>query len=194
MTTNLEREFDEAVEATAKDDAPTLEIIRGKASRAQVLMDQIEQMEEAVKEARAELNDLRHTALPDLMASAQLLSFKLNDGTIIKVEDFCSGSLPKDPTKKAAAIALLEVYGAGSMIKTDVEVTFEKHQHARALAVADELRAKGLTVDVVEGVHPQTLQAFARERLRNGEQVDTAALGLYVGRVAKFALPKAKKE
>jgi hypothetical protein len=40
-------------------------------------------------------------------------------------------------------------------------------------------------VEESEGIHAQTLLAFVREKLRNGEEVPIDTLGLYAGRVAK---------
>ena len=179
-----------AAEAEDNTKVITIEAITESAKEAKSLMDKIEFMEESMKELSEKLRTLRHETIPNLMGQAQLLQFKMDDGTIISVDDFCSGSLPKDTEKRRAALDLLLAYGADGLIKTGVEAKFDRQQHARAMAIAEELRAKGCAVEVSEGVHPQTLQAFARERIRNGEAIDTEALGLYVGRIARLKLPK----
>jgi hypothetical protein len=37
-----------------------------------------------------------------------------------------------------------------------------------------------------ENVHTQTLLAFVREKVRNGDDIDFDALGIYTGKVAKI--------
>ena len=39
-------------------------------------------------------------------------------------------------------------------------------------------------------VHAKTLQAFAKERLKDGKKIDLEALGLYAGTTAKITAPK----
>lgn len=146
--------------------------------------DLVRNLEEDLKAAKASLQKLRTLTIPDKMAEVGFDSVKL-DGKTVTVEPFVSGSLPSDPTKKAAAIAWLIENGASDLIKTTVEVEFGKSEHNVALDTAARLRESGLEPDVSEGVHAQTLGAFARERIRNGDPIDTEILGLFTGRVAK---------
>jgi len=80
----------------------------------------------------------------------------------------------------------LEANEGGSLIKTDVALAFTKSQHNEAIDLARRLEEQGFAPSVQSGVHAQTLQAFARERIRNGDQIDTDVLGLYTGKVAKL--------
>lgn len=192
MTQNNDAFFSAASEAVA--DHTVIKNMRELAERAILLQTQIDQMEDAVKTLRNELNDIRHQRLPDLMSASQVSKFKLLDGTEIKVEDFCSGSLPKEPDKRTKAIGWLVDNDGEGLIKTEVTTTFGRKEHNQAMSVADDLRKQGLDVDVSEGVHPATLQAYAKERMRNGEPIDTETLGLYIGRVAKIKMPATKKE
>ena len=145
----------------------------------------VTQMEEDLKAAKATLHNLRTTRIPDLMAELQMeeVSFK---GWQVKVDDFVSGSLPKDPEKKAKAIAWLEANDAAGLIKTEVGVSFGRSEHEAANSLWHQLESDGLPATLNSNVHAQTLQAFARQRIRDGDPIDTDALGLYVGKVAKM--------
>ena len=156
---------------------------------AQNLIDQqnlVEDLEKNLSDAKKVLQRIKTVDIPDLMAECGLSEFRhAATGARVRVEDFVSGSLPKDPVKRAAAIEALIEMGAVDLIKTEIEITFERRQHNEAVALAEDLRARGLNVEVTSGVHPQTLMADARRRLANGDQLPLETLGLYAGRVAK---------
>lgn len=147
---------------------------------------QIDELDAELGKLKQTYNDLRQKDLPEAMAKFGLAKFTLNDGTEIKVEEFVGGGIPKDPESKEKAIQWLIDNGADGLIKTGVSMTFGRAQYDEAVDVCALLRERGLNPEMGTGVHPQTLHAFVRERLRNGESVDQATLGVYVGRVAKF--------
>ena len=146
----------------------------------------IDEMEEQISKLKQEYNELRQKDLPEAMAKVGLAKFTLDSGVEIKIDEFVGGGLPKDSEGKEKAINWLVENGAGGLIKTGVSMTFGRDQYEEALALTADLKAKGLPVEMGTGVHPQTLHAFVRERMRAGEPVDQATLGVFVGRVAKF--------
>lgn len=152
----------------------------------------VDQMEEDLKEAKKNLHNLRNGRVPDLMAQMGIDSIGFQ-GWDVTIDDFVSGSLPKDPEKKKAAVAYLTENDGAGMIKTMLSIAFTKNQHNEALALADDLKLKGYEAEVESGVHASTLCAWARERKANGEPLDAEVLGLYTGRVAKAKPRKEKK-
>jgi hypothetical protein len=179
-------EFDMGTSAT--DDA----LAKVRASiRELISMDEmVKQMEEDLSAAKKQLHSLRTGRIPDLMAEIQSDRFN-HAGYEVKLSDFVSGSLPKDPEKLAGAISYLEGCGGGGIIKTEVKLHFPKSEHEEAVELAHDLENRGFAPDVKSGVHPQTLQAFARQKLEAGESIDPAKLGLFTGKVAK--IKKVKK-
>jgi len=147
----------------------------------------IEEMEEDLKVAKKALYVLKTTRIPDIMTEIQpgLEELKI-DGYKVSIKDFVSGSIPKDEQKRAAAFEWLEEHEGSGLIKTEVSVTFGKSEHNVALALLADLNEQGMAAVLENSIHPQTLQAFARERIRNGEAIDTEVLGLYTGRVAQI--------
>ena len=92
---------------------------------------------------------------------------------------------------RAAALKWLEEHEGRSIIKGTITAEFERGEDnsEKRNRAAEALSA--LSVDFVEqeGVHPQTLAAYARERIKNGEEVPLDLLGLYSGRMAKITIP-----
>jgi hypothetical protein len=174
----------------AEQSAPnTLESLHKFLEEAVALEEMVEQQEADLKASKAALNALKTQRVPDLMAEMMMDEIVWN-GWKVKISDFVSGSLPSDPERRAKAIQWLEENEAGGLIKTEVKVEFGKSQHNEALSVAAELERDGFAPKVDSGVHASTLQAFARERIKNGEAIDTELLGLYTGKIAKFGRSK----
>lgn len=188
--TNL---FDEGGEFAPPASLEALLVLAEETTEAEVA---VSQMEEALSIAKKRLNDLKTKQLPELMASVNLDEFKISQGSYagvkIKISDFCSGSLPKEPEAREKGIKWLEEHDGSSLIKTDVNLVFGRSEHNQALSLVEDLRKKDYEVEMVSGVHASTLQSFVREKMKNGEEVDLDLLGLYIGRVAKITFPKVK--
>lgn len=179
-------------EEGANTPSDKLEVLHKNLDEATALEEQLEQLDADAAAARSALNDLKTKRIPELMAELQVSELTRN-GWKVKVADFVSGSLPKEDEPRSKAIAWLEAHEGGALIKTDLSMAFAKSQHDEAKALADKLAAEGFAVQLTSGVHASTLQAFARERLKNGEAVDTEVLGLFTGQVAKIDRVKEKK-
>jgi sulfur transfer complex TusBCD TusB component (DsrH family) len=162
----------------------TLKEISRIATSAVHLENMIRMGEEELDKMRTQLNAMRFDQLPSLMLEAGLASFRLTDGSTVSVEDYIQGSLPRDPIQRGSAIIVLEAAGGEALIRNQVVAQFEKREHNKAIAVAQELQARGLHVRVEQDVHHSTLKAFVREKLKRGEQIAYEKLGIFVGRRA----------
>lgn len=183
-------EFLDVIREEAAKPVASLSELMALARRAVDLEATVKDLEEALKHQKGALNDIKTKLLPDAMASVGQTKFTADDGSEISIEDFVAGSLPKDPLKRQAALLELETNGGDGIIKNEIVLEFEKKQHNEALALAEELHDRGYDAKVKSNVHPQTLMAFVREKLRNGEKVEAEKLGCFVGRVAKIKLVK----
>lgn len=180
----IDNDMLEGLAEGAAQAAPNLAEIKAVASKLVGLQAIKDGLEEQLKSLNAELHTIKHDTLPSMMASAGLASIKLDDGATIKVDDFCSGSLPKDADKRALAIDWLVKNDGEGIIKANVTLSFAKAEFNNAKAVAERLREDGYEPELVESVHPQTYAAFGRELIREGKTVPDF-LGLFIGRVAK---------
>lgn len=183
--TDLEAEL--GITAPAADQLKSLETMIGEAVS---FAEQVEAAELLVKHLKSEQKELLEKTIPDAMASAGVDSFKTKGGVSVSVRDFVNGSLPKGLAERKAAIEWLTDAGAVGLLKTKLELEFGRGDHNWAQEVKSKLDAVGASYKEKEDVHPQTLAAFARERMKNGEPVDLQALGLYAGRAAKIEVKK----
>ncbi len=185
MTDYLD-EFEEFGAATP--DATQLKSIEELVTRAAELSRIIEQLEESLAAHKKELQELTHKTLPDSMSEAGTLSFTTTAGVKVQIKDVVAGSLPKDDVKRTLALNWIEKNGGKDIIKSQLVCDFEKGDgNLRKKNQAAELLADmGVTFVDKESVHPKTLEAFAREKIRNGEELPAEMLGLYLGRMAKI--------
>lgn len=177
----------------AKAPPATLKELQDKVTEALAMEAAIETMEADVAAAKQTLHLLRTVRIPDLMTELQLPEFTHGDHKV-KTSDIVSGSLPKDAEKRKAAVEYLEKNGAAGLIMTAVGLVFSREQRDIALNLGKKLEKAGYTFNLESTVNHQTLAAWAREKIKNGEKIDTDVLGLFVGKVAKIDLtPEAKK-
>ena len=167
------------------------------AKRVGEIDNEVEALEEKIKTLSKERTNITVKILPTALNQCGIPEYvsELDDERVlrIKLETVVSGSLPKDSERRKKALELIREYGGGGIITTDLELSFAKGQEEEAEKAFELLTEAGFT-DVVmeEGAHPQTLSAFARERMKAGEPVDAEALGLFVQQQAKVKPEKRK--
>ena len=139
------------------------------------------------------LTSYKTRIFPELLAGYNSSSFTdATTGKKVELELLVAGSLPKeDLAKRKAAIDYVKELGGADLVKTKIIVEFGKGQEARAEALQTALLKKGYNVTAMSDIHAQTLAAFARERIRNGQPMDCEKAGLYS---AQIAVPKEVKE
>lgn len=166
-----------------------IERLNASLSEAIALEKVIDQTEEDLKRMRGDLHKIKTLHIPDMMTSMQLdeVTFK---GWQVKINDFVSGSLPKDPDRRKKALDWLVDNDGGGLIKTELKLHFAKSQHNEALSVASELEHGGYAPEVDSSVHSSTLKSYARQRIKDGDPIDPETLGLYVGKVADIKMKK----
>lgn len=169
----------------------SLEMLQKELKHATELEAMVEQLEDDLKNAKKALNHSKTSRIPDMMSELAIPSITFG-GFKCSVHDFVSGSLPKEGPEHERAIDWLVNNEAAALIKTEVKAEFGRSGHNEAVALKATLEEQGYNVAMKTGVHPMTLQSWARERLKNGESIDTDILGLYTGKVARFEKVKAK--
>ena len=177
--------FDEVQEAVSAPTVEGLQSIESLVNRAIDLTKQISDVEEYTKKLRAELHDITSTRLVDAMSAAGTTEFKTKD-VKVKIKDFVSGSLPKDPDARYAALKWIESVGAQDIIKNHLEADFGKSQDNLVAQVEALLDNLGIEYLRQRDVHPSTLKSFANERMANGEEIPLERLGLFAGRAAEI--------
>ena len=78
-------------------------------------------VEEKVKSLKSKIDRLVYELIPELMQRLGVDSVEV-DGNVVKLITFVSGTMPKDPLQKQAAMAHLRDIGCGDFIKNNVSL------------------------------------------------------------------------
>ena len=167
------------------DQSPTPALTK-LTDQAVIVEGEIRQKEAELKELKALRFKLLTQQIPELMQEYDLESITCKTGMTIKLADYISGSLPKDETERAVAFKWLERNDGDGIIKSEVITAFGRDDLDRAKDLEQRIKSQGYAASLKESVHPQTLYAWCRERLREGKQVDFDTLGLNSGVIAKI--------
>lgn len=112
---------------------------------------------------------LAEEQIPSLMDELGIERFTASGGLSIEVAEIISASIPQADSHEA--LAWMDANGHGGMVKHEITVLFTRDQAAVAAALQEELANRFRAVKAKAGIHPQTLSAWARERLAEGEEI-----------------------
>jgi hypothetical protein len=155
------------------------------------LESEVANLENLLKDKKAELRRVQENELPEAMDSVGQQSFKLLDGTKVDVKPYYSASIPSD--RKEEAMEWLVENEHDGIIKTTVSVSFGKGQYEHVQDFMTFVRGYNVvSVDpeMSRGVHAQTLKAFVRESVEAGTPPPFDMFGVFVGRKASVKVPK----
>jgi len=127
------------------------------------------ELEGKLKKVKAERLQLEREDLPQLMIEVGMSEFRLEDGTIIRMEEDCDARI-NDKTREQA-FGWLIANGYGGLIKTEVAVKFGRGDHENALKVSNHLSQDYEEVELKETVHHSTLKAFVKEQMAAGTAI-----------------------
>ena len=186
-------EFADATPAADTDDKLTslsklgMELVR----REKIVAD----AEAALQTAKMNLADLTERAIPTIMASLNMTSFKLASGHEIEIKPVLAANISED--RRDAAHAWLEDNGEGGVIKRRVVVAFSRDQEKQAAHLIRNLEKykTPMPFSVERKVEPATLKKLVKERLQAGELPEEARalLGVFEKKVAEVKTPGVKK-
>lgn len=144
----------------------------------------VEALEKELKLAKETLRSYTDEEIPAAMAEAGMTQLTLDNGVEIKVKDVIRGSIRKD--REQEAFEWLEESGNGDLIKHTIVVQFGRGEDEKARDVLDMLLEQGYQPSDTKKVHPQTLAAWAREQIEQGNEIPYELLGIYVGKTTKL--------
>jgi len=155
------------------------------------LDDNIASLEEDLASAKSERWRLVSHTLPALLTEQGLREATTDEGVQVVVADDVMGNIPKDEQRAREAMAWLRNNDHGDLIKNQVIASFTRGDDEIANTYARQLIEQGVTCEKRESVHPQTLLAWARKELKDGNIIDLEVMGLHQVTLAKV---KATKE
>lgn len=148
------------------------------------IQQEISLIEAELKAKKEELRNVSEQQLPELMQGLNLVEFTTASGFKISVENFYNAYISE--ANKEKAFEWLQENGHGGLIKNEISLLFGKGQDEEANALVQSLEQRGLSPNVKQGVHPQTLKAFVKEQLTQGRDIPAEPFGIYVGSRAKI--------
>lgn len=148
----------------------------------------IEQLESTLSELKDKLRNVSEVLIPEAMLSVGMESFKLSDGTSVKIEKYYAGKIPED--KQDEAFAWLRQTGNDSLIKREVKCQFGKGEDQEAQIAIQALQDLGLNPTDKASVHPMTLKSFIRENVEGGKEFPMELFGAFIGNRTKIAPAK----
>lgn len=186
-------DFDYGLEPTEQGESKdSLEQLGFLAKRAQELATDIANAEEFVKRLQKQYKQVVEVDIPDIMDACGTTEFhNRNLGIRITLEEKVTASIPTTPRDAAGwqrrndALAWLRENGWGGIIKNEVVASFTKGEDELCQSALEALRSTGAEPSHREGVHAQTLGAWVRERLEEGDDIPFDLFGVNRLRTAK---------
>ena len=183
----MEKDFLSQLEsdAAAVDSTPPDEELSKVATLAkanQEKEDRVKELELALKENKAALLKLTDEDLPAILQELGLSGFTLEDGSSISVKPTYGAYIKVD--NRNEAYEWLRKNDYGDLIKNVVSCTFGRGEDDTAVQFISVAERNGFTPQQKTAVHPQTLKAWVRERVENGESFPMELFGAYIGQRA----------
>ena len=178
-------------EAPSEDQLKSISEWAGKAIELQAEIDIIEMHLKKVKKDLAEVEEVE---LPKALLAANMLEFTLVGGGKISIKDVLQGGLSKEPNIREFTMQWVVDQGGQETIKDHFEVDFTRGSYDQAVALRKLLADNKVHFDEFESIHGGTLQAFLREKLREGKIVPPFdRMGIRYFKRAQIDLPKKEK-
>jgi len=142
--------------------------------------DEIAQIEEQLKNKKAEADDIGSRVIPELLAEQGLSEIKLADGSKVSVKKEFRATVPKDNLKRESALQWLRDQGLGDIIKNNVFVTFGKGEDNKAQQLLDLAAENGFEPEQKSDVAWATLTALFRERIESGLDMPSEVFSTWI--------------
>jgi hypothetical protein len=151
--------------------------------------------EEALSSAKAARRELQEQVLPALFAAEGVSAVDVANGARAMLSTVATGSMPKDPAVREAAMTWLIEEGYADLVKTEVVAAWGKGHRDDAVAVYQRLRGDNTaSVSMDESVHSGTLGKLVKDRLADGLPTPTELLGITVMPVVKLTKKGTRNE
>ncbi len=150
------------------------------AAIAQLQMQQINRVaaaEEILKAEKAELLRISTIDLPEAMKQCGVEKFVTNEGIEIELKKDVQCGI--SVANRERAYRWLQENGYDGLIKSSVSMEFDKDHLDEAQEVAEELKERGLAVELSQSIHASTLKSFVKERMADAEAEVPLPLDLF---------------
>ena len=179
MEADFEQNLASSVEKLNQGDLTT---VAGVARAIRDKEKEVAALEQKLKDEKKSLLKLTDEELPTMLAEIGLSSMKLDDGSEVTVKPTYGASILVD--NRPAAYEWLREQGYDDIIKNTVACQFGRGEDDKASSFKAFAEKEGYLAEQKEEIHPQTLRAFVKERVENGDDFPMELFGAYVGQRA----------
>lgn len=138
---------------------------------------EIEEQEEKLSELKKELKALSEKKIPTLMDELGLSELKTEQGFKISIKNEIFAKIPDE--NKTEAFEWLRSHDLDDVIKTEINIKYDKGENEKAIKNFNALIQKGFNAKYNESVHPMTLKSLIKEQLNNGSDIDLSLFGAF---------------
>jgi len=132
-------------------------------------------LEEDARDLKEKARIIREETIPNALNEIGVSSITLDSGQKVTVTNEIYASIPVKNRDKA--FKWLVENGFSGLIKTEVKVPFPREALDQATSFAEDLMNDGYDVTLLENVHPQTLKAFIKEQIADGNNIPLDLFG-----------------
>ena len=183
LTKLMEQDFEETLASSVeKVDQQGLTSVAALASQIRDKEERIQNLEEKLKDEKKSLLKLTDDEMPAMLAEIGISSFSLDDGSTVEVKQTYGASILMD--NRPAAYEWLRDNGYDDIIKNTVLCQFGRGEDDQASAFAAFAQQQGYVPEQKTEIHPQTLRAFVKERVEEGDAFPMELFGAWVGQRA----------
>jgi len=175
-------EQDSGSSALEQLDQESLGSVAGLAKAIKTKEELIESLEQTLKEEKKALIKMTDEDLPTMLMELGMQSLTLDDGSDVTVKQTYGASIRVDD--RPAAYEWLRDNGYDDIIKNQVLCVFGRGEDDVASAFQALASQQGYAAEQKTEIHPQTLRAFVKERVENGDDFPMELFGAWVGQRA----------
>jgi len=148
----------------------------------------VEGLEQSLKDAKQTLYKLRDDTLPTALQELGLTGLTLSDGSKVNLKPTYGGHITV--ANREEAHQWLRDHKYDDIIKNTVSCQFGRGEDQEAAMFYEELNRQGMVASQKTEVHAQTLKAWVRERVENGDNFPMELFGAFVGQQAEIKRSK----
>jgi len=179
----MEQDFEDTLATSVeKVDQEGLTSIAALARQIRDKEENVKSLEQQLKDEKKALLKLTDEDMPAMLAEIGISSFSLDDGSQVEVKQTYGASILVDNRPKA--YEWLRDNGYDDIIKNTVLCQFGRGEDDQASAFAAFAQQQGYVPEQKTEIHPQTLRAFVKERVEEGDAFPMELFGAWVGQRA----------
>lgn len=179
----MEQDFEETLATSVeKLDQQGLASVAALARQIRDKEENISKLEDTLKAEKKALLKLTDEDMPAMLAEIGISSFSLDDGSQVEVKQTYGASILVDNRPKA--YEWLRDHGYDDIIKNTVLCQFGRGEDDLASSFAAFAQTQGYVPEQKTEIHPQTLRAFVKERVEEGDDFPMELFGAWVGQRA----------